>query len=207
MELNSNSFRDGERIPSELAFGVPDADSHMSFGDNRNPHLSWSGAPSGTRSYAIVCVDPDVPADASDVNTEGKTLPANAPRAPFYHWLMVDIPAGYSEIDEGACSSRVVKGGKSEPEGPSGSRQGINDYTAFLEGSELAGVYRGYDGPCPPWNDERVHHYHFRVYALDIDHLELPEDFRGGDVMSAIDGHVLDSAEIVGTYTLNRDLL
>jgi phosphatidylethanolamine-binding protein (PEBP) family uncharacterized protein len=34
---------------------------------------------------------------------------------------------------------------------------------------DMAGQYFGYDGPCPPWNDERMHHYIFTIYALDID--------------------------------------
>ncbi|MCB1626390.1 MAG: YbhB/YbcL family Raf kinase inhibitor-like protein, partial [Xanthomonadales bacterium] len=89
------------------------------------------------------------------------------------------------------------------PNGPPGSRQGLNDYGGFMGD----GDYYGYDGPCPPWNDERVHRYHFRLYALDIARLPIEKpDFTASDVLAAIDGHVLAQAEVVGTYTLNRQL-
>jgi phosphatidylethanolamine-binding protein (PEBP) family uncharacterized protein len=43
----------------------------------------------------------------------------------------------------------------------------------------MAGEYYGYDGPCPPWNDERVHTYVFTLYALDIPRLPLEGRFTG----------------------------
>ncbi len=62
-------------------------------------------------------------------------------------------------------------------------------------------------GPFPPFNDERLHHYHFRVYALDVPELELEEEFKLDDVNAAIEGHVLDHGELVAEYTLYPDLL
>ena len=59
------------------------------------------------------------------------------------------------------------------------------------------------NGRCPPWNDERLHHYHFRVYALDVDSLAVSGDFDGRAVEAAMAGHILDWAELTGTYTLN----
>ena len=82
-------------------------------------------------------------------------------------------------------------------------RQGLNDYMAFMAGSKMAGDYFGYDGPCPPWNDERLHHYWFTVYAVDIESLDLPDRFDGRDVMAALDGHVLAEASLTGTYSLH----
>ena len=70
----------------------------------------------------------------------------------------------------------------------------------------MAGDYYGYDGPCPPWNDERLHRYHFRVAALDIPSLGLEGRFDIGDVRRAMEGHVLAEAEIIGTYSLNAAL-
>lgn len=207
MKLTSESLQPNQRIPEEFAFGIPDAEEHMAFGGNRNPHLAWVGAPKETRSFAVICVDKDVPSVADDVNQEGKTLDKDMRRVDFFHWVMVDLPAGRSEIEAAACSDGVVQGGKRQPPGPEGSRQGLNDYTQFLAGSELEGQYFGYDGPCPPWNDQRLHHYHFRVYALDLERLDLPERFDGREVMAAMAGHILDSGELVGTYTLNPDLI
>ncbi|MEA3502325.1 MAG: phospholipid-binding protein, partial [Actinomycetota bacterium] len=68
------------------------------------------------------------------------------------------------------------------------------------------GDYYGYDGPCPPWNDSLVHHYVFTVSALDTKSLDLPERFGGLDARAAMESHVLASAEITGTYTLNPRL-
>ena len=210
MTLTSTSITDGQPIDPQYAFCAPDPDATppTTGGDNVSPHLAWANAPDGTRSFAVVVHDPDVPADASDVNQEGKTLPVDAERTDFFHWLLVDVPPTVTEIPEGALKDGVTEGG--EAPGPTSGFgiEGTNDYTSFMEGSDMEGTYGGYDGPCPPWNDERLHHYHFTVYALDTESLGLSEDgdFRGQDVRDALDGHVLAQAEIVGTYTLNPDV-
>jgi Raf kinase inhibitor-like YbhB/YbcL family protein len=117
---------------------------------------------------------------------------------------MIDIPTDVTELATGECCEGVTPKGKQNPPGPAGARQGLNDYTNFLAGDpDMAGNYFGYDGPCPPWNDERLHHYAFTVYALDTERLDLPESFTGHDVVEAIEGHVLDRASITGSYTLN----
>lgn len=204
MKLESKDLRDGQPIDTRFAFGKPDADNHMALSDNLSPHLEWSDAPAGTRSFALVCMDPDVPAQADDVNQEGKTLPADMSRVDFCHWAMVDIAPDITRVETGECCDGVTPKGKQDPPGPDGVRQGLNDYTQFMAGDpDLAGNYFGYDGPCPPWNDERLHHYVFTVYALDTDQLDLPAEFTGHDVVRAIEGHVLDKASITGTYTLN----
>lgn len=179
----------------------------MELSDNLNPHLSWTDAPEGTRSYALVVVDPDVPATAEHVNQEGQVINASLPRVDFYHWCMVNIPKDVTEIGQGSCSQGIVAGGKNNPHGPAGSMQGVNDYTNFMAGSDLAGRYHGYDGPCPPWNDEKIHHYHFKLFALDVDRLDLPVSFGGQDLIAAMNKHILAEASIVGTYTLFADHL
>ncbi len=208
MRLTSTSLADRQPIDPEYAFCTASGDDrHTANGGNRSPHLAWSIAPEGTRSFAIVMRDPDVPADGSDAGQEGKVISADAERTDFYHWLAVDLPATTTEVAEGAASDGVTQGGK-EP-GRSGlGIEGINDFTDFLKGSPREGTYGGYDGPCPPWNDERLHHYHVTVYALDTESLGLSADgdFRGADVVDALEGHVLDQAEIVGTYTTNPDV-
>ncbi|WP_376695811.1 YbhB/YbcL family Raf kinase inhibitor-like protein [Wenzhouxiangella sp. EGI_FJ10305] len=204
MQLQSRDLTDGAPIDPRYAFARQDAESHMALSDNLSPHLTWSEAPEGTRSFAVVCMDPDVPSEADDVNQEGKTLPADMPRVDFCHWAMVDIPASVTELATGECCDGITPKGKQNPPGPDGARQGLNDYTNFLAGdADMAGNYFGYDGPCPPWNDERLHHYVFTVYALDTDRLDLPGSFTGHDVVEAVKGHVLDQASMTGTYTLN----
>ena len=88
--------------------------------------------------------------------------------------LLLDLPANAAPIAAGEFSSGITPRGKPGPAAPRGTRQGINDYTAWFAGdANMSGDYYGYDGPCPPWNDERPHHYIFRLYALDTPRLQL----------------------------------
>jgi Raf kinase inhibitor-like YbhB/YbcL family protein len=204
MKLTSQSFRDGGAIPGRCAFAVPDPKGHVRLSDNRNPELSWSGAPPGTKSFAVLCIDADAPTVGTDVNQEGRRVPASLPRAEFMHWALVDVPASVTRIEEGACSQGVTPRGKKDPQGPPGSRQGLNDYTGwFKSDKDMDGTYLGYDGPCPPWNDERPHRYRFEVHALDFARCPVSAPFTVGDVRRAIEGHTLASAAITGSYTLN----
>ncbi len=207
MRLESSDLQDGAPIDPRFAFGRQDAQTHMRLSDNLSPQLQWSNAPAGTRSFALLCMDHDVPSEAGAVNQEGQVLPADMPRVSFCHWAMIDIPAAITELASGACSDGVTPKGKRNPPGPRGSRQGLNDYTQFMAGdADMAGQYFGYDGPCPPWNDERLHHYVFTVYALDIEQLDLPEPFTGHELVEALEGHVLGQASLTGSYTLNPDV-
>ncbi len=207
MNLSSKTFSDGQRMPKRCAFGIPADDGPMQLGPNRNPHLAWSDVPDGAASLVLICVDPDAPSVADDVNVAGRSIPEDLPRADFTHWSMVDIDPRSSAIEEGSCSFEVTVGGKSAPPGPAGCRQGPNDYTGFLASDpDLKGAYSGYDGPCPPWNDERLHHYRFTLYALDVACCEVSGNFSVADIKAAIAGHVLAEASITGTYTLNPKL-
>ena len=76
MQVASTSIKDGGPIPAEFAFCAMDAKTHATLSQNRSPQLSWSGAPAGTKSFAIVCHDPDVPSRGDDVNQEGRSVPA-----------------------------------------------------------------------------------------------------------------------------------
>jgi Raf kinase inhibitor-like YbhB/YbcL family protein len=207
MKLWSDSFADGERIPGEYAFAVIDPVHHVRLSSNRNPHLAWSDAPAGTKSFAVVCHDVDVPSRPDDVNREDREIPASLPRADFHHWVLVDIAPSTTAIAAGAYSHAVTPRGKGGPAAPHDTRQGINDYTEWFRGDhDMEGDYYGYDGPCPPWNDAILHRYVFTAYALDVERLPLEGRFSGIDVRRAIEGHVLASAAIVGTYTLNPRL-
>jgi Raf kinase inhibitor-like YbhB/YbcL family protein len=204
MRLTSSSFQDGGVIPAEFAFCAPDPKTHATLSKNRNPNLTWSGLPAGTRSIAVICHDPDVPSKPDDVMKEGRTVPKSLPRVDFFHWLLVELPPSVPAISAGEFSSAVTPRGKPGPDAPHGARQGLNDYTSWFAGdAEMAGDYYGYDGPCPPWNDELVHRYVFTVYALDVARLPLASGFRGADLRRAIDGHVLAQAAITGRYSLN----
>lgn len=203
MKLRSDSFEDGGRIPPEFAMGAVDG-----FGGNRNPHLAWDEVPPGARSFALLCIDGDAPTDPSLAGKAGVEIPADHPRGEFVHWAMADIPADVREIAAGSCSDGMTQQGKRAPKGPAGSRQGLNDYTGWFAGdAELGGDYFGYDGPYPPPNDLRTHHYVFQLFALGSDKLELPAKFTAADVRKASEGQVLAEARVTGNYSLNPTVL
>ena len=204
MKLSSESFGQNERIPERCAFGIPCPEEHLKLGENRNPQLSWSDIPPDARSLVLICVDTDVPSSMDDFNQEGRTISASLPRVNFIHWVMTDIPPADGSVAEGECSDGITPGGKDTPPGPAGSCQGINDYTGFMAGdADMSGDYFGYDGPCPPWNDEIPHHYRFKLYALDIDSCDLSGAFTADDVKAVIKGHVIDQTELTGVYSLS----
>jgi Raf kinase inhibitor-like YbhB/YbcL family protein len=207
MKISSLSFADQACIPEQFAFGKIDAQMHVALSENINPHLRWDEVPEGTRSFVVTCHDPDVPSKPDDVNQEGRSVSADLPRVSFFHWVLVDVPANRREIAEGEYSSEVTPRGKGGPLAANDTRQGVNDYTLwFAADHDMSGDYFGYDGPCPPWNDEIVHHYVFTVYALDIEALPLEGTFTGPEVLDAIKGHILAEASLTGTYTLNPAL-
>jgi hypothetical protein len=109
--------------------------------------------PAGTRSLALVVDDPD------------------APSGTFTHWIIWNIPPGFTELSAGAL--------------PAGVRQGTNDFGTG-----------GYSGPCPP---SGTHRYYFRLSALDTA-LRLPAGAQRQQFDAAISGHVLASAELMGRY-------
>jgi Raf kinase inhibitor-like YbhB/YbcL family protein len=206
MHLSSSSFPDGEAIPAEFAFCVPDPETHATFAPNRSPALAWGDVPDGTRTFVLVCHDRDVPTKPDDVNQEDREVPADLPRADFFHWVLVDIPAHVRGFVDGEFSDGVTPRGKRQS-GPYGARPGVNNYTDWFSGDpEMEGTYYGYDGPCPPWNDSLVHHYVFTLFATDLVHCPVDGDFGGPEVRAALEGHVLAEASIMGTYTLNPRL-
>ena len=204
MKIQSASFRDGGAIPPQFAFCAPDPRTHATLSTNVSPQLSWSDVPAGTKSFAIICHDPDVPGKGDDVNQEGRIVPKSLARVDFFHWVLVDLPAEVTSVAEGEFSSTVTPRGKPGPAAPHGSKQGLNDYTGwFASDPEMSGEYRGYDGPCPPWNDELPHRYMFTVFALDVAKLMLGPSFGGVDALKAMKDHVLGQATLTGRYTLN----
>lgn len=191
LSVSVGGIENGQPINPKFAYCTQDGSSKTKSGGNINPAISWSGAPAGTKSYAIIVVDPDVPADFGPANKAGKTIHIDAPRRDFYHWVLVDIPPSVTNIAAGQDS----KGKESKPVGQLAyGFTGHNDY-GNSEG--------GYNGPCPPWNDLRLHHYHFQVFALDVPKLNLPVGFGGKQAIAAMKGHILAKGETVGTYTTN----
>ena len=183
LNLNIEAWNDGDPIPDEYAFCIPADTDHITMGANKSPAMSWSGAPDGTKSFAIICNDPDVPSVIDDVNQEGKIIPADLPRVDFCHWVLVDISAEITSLAIGAESDGITPGGKAHGPTDLGVR-GINRYTEWFI----------------------LHHYVFTVYALDVDSLGLSGTFSCRDAHETMAGHVLAEGSCTGTYTLNPDL-
>ena len=191
-------------------------------GQNISPEISWSKGPEGTVTYVVLMVDKDVPADFTDAGKEGKTIPADAKRQDFYHWVVADITHPENRISEGLGKTNKLD---TLLEGtPVYWMFGLNDYAKFMK-DKPATTFFGYDGPCPPWNDVRTHQYHFQVYALDafsnqyyhytakdkdgkdkkgVGFYELAD---GASLAKAIEPHILAKGEVVGTYSLNPELM
>lgn len=98
----------------------------------------------------------------------------DAPSGTFRHWAVYDLTPANTALAESATVEAVG--------------EAVNDFGN-----------RGYDGPEPP-RGHGLHHYHIRVAALDVDHLPVKPTARVSEVWNAARSHVLDQAEIVGTY-------
>jgi hypothetical protein len=105
----------------------------------------------------------------------------DAPRPePWVHWVIYKIPVTAAGLPE-----RV----------PAGER--VGHPAGALQGKNSGGTF-GYHGPLPP-NGHGVHHYHFKLYALDAA-LDLQSGLDKPGLLAAMKGHILGQAELVGTY-------
>ena len=102
---------------------------------------------------------------------------------PWVHWILLKIPGHWRLLPEGI-------GNHAAGSLPDGLRQGLNSWSD--------GKRDCYRGPLPP-PGHGVHHYHFKLYALDQP-LDLPHGVTKKEVLRAIDGHVIEMTEVVGTY-------
>jgi Raf kinase inhibitor-like YbhB/YbcL family protein len=91
MEIKSSAFGSGEMIPAK----------YTCDGADFSPPLDWSGSPAGTKSFALVCDDPD------------------APMGTWVHWVIFDIPPSATMLAEGVTREKEL---------PGGGTQGINDF-------------------------------------------------------------------------------
>ncbi|NBX03259.1 MAG: YbhB/YbcL family Raf kinase inhibitor-like protein [Alphaproteobacteria bacterium] len=202
LEVSVGGVQDGKLIPDKFAYCKPDGRGQTRDAANISPEIRWSGAPEKTKSFAIIMVDKDVPMNFGPANKAGMEIAENALRQNFYHWSVVDIPATLGKIPEGKASNGITPGGKTFGKVEFGIT-GQNDYRKVSPG-----LNGGYDGPCPPWNDKRLHRYYFQVYALDVPTLNpLKSGFDGKMVEDAMRGHILAKGEVMGTYSNNLEVL
>lgn len=186
-------------LPARTAFCAADGADVQTY--DTSPAVRWSKGPNATRSYALLMVDPDVPADLTLIDRPGVTIASDAPRQSIYHWVLADIPPATHSLAEGAEGRGLVPHGKPVGNGPVGVR-GANGYTEFLRDMPaMAGTYGGYDGPCPPKNDARTHRYVVTVYALDVPTIGLAGGFNGRAVQAAMVGHILARGSATALYS------
>ncbi len=149
MQVTSTAFAEGGAIPPK----------YTGQGDDVSPPLQWTAASPQTKSFALICDDPD------------------APMGTWTHWVIYNLPATATGLPE-----NVAKRGSL----PDGSKQGQNSFGKI-----------GYNGPAPP--PGKAHRYFFKVYALDTV-LTLDAGAEKGEVVNAINGHVLAQGQLMGTY-------
>jgi hypothetical protein len=123
-----------------------------------------------------------VPADARSLALVVDDPDAPDPRAPrmtWVHWVVWDLPPSTGGLEQGAAVTGL----------PGGARQGLNDWKRA-----------GYGGPCPPIGRHRYFH---KLYALDtvLGNLRTPTK---AELEAAMKGHILERAELVGTYQKSR---
>ena len=160
MRLTSSVFEDGVRL--DALYTVE--------GDDVSPPLAWSTPPAETKSFALICDDPDAPS-------------ARRPGPePWVHWVIFNIPVETKGLPSGVCQDP-------EPGEIPGARQGRNSWP---EGNI------GYRGPAPP-PGSGPHRYVFRIYALDAV-LSLPAGTTKSLLLTAMKQHILAEAQLIGTY-------
>ncbi len=191
------------RLPLSSAFCAPKGATFKPQDESTGIH--WSPGPEGTKSYVIIMVDPDVTTDLSLMNKPGVTIAADSPRMNIYHWVLIDIPPTVHRLAPGDDGEGFTPGGKPIGRTKFGVR-GANDYWPLFNTNPHAppgmkGPYGGFDGPCPPSNDARIHDYRYQVYALDVADLPLDGQFFAPAVLKAMQGHILAWGEAHAKFT------
>jgi hypothetical protein len=153
MEILSSAFKDGERIP--IQYVMPGAG-----GNNISIPLAWKNIPAGTKSFCLSIVDPHPVAQN------------------WVHWLVINIPAQVTSIEEGASKKKM----------PRGSIELKNSWGEI-----------GYGGPQPP-KGTGDHPYVVTLYALNMEKVDLGVNTTLSAFKKAIEGKGIGSASITGKY-------
>ncbi len=160
MKLVSSGFKDGATLDAKFTVEGPDT----------SPPLAWSEVPAETKSFVLICDDPDAPT-------------ARRPAAePWVHWVIFNIPPDRSDLPEG-IDNRL------HPEALPEASQGKNSWPSDNV---------GYRGPAPP-PGSGPHRYFFKIYALDAV-LELEAGATKQKLLAAMLGHIVAEAQLVGIY-------
>jgi hypothetical protein len=150
--VSSNAFADSAFIPAKYTCDA----------ENISPAISWSKGPDSTKTYALICDDPDAPSKV------------------WVHWVLFNIPATVTSISENQPTEKII-------------------LTSAINGNNDFGTL-GYSGPCPP---KGIHHYCFKVYALDCS-LSLGAGATKEEVVSAMKNHILAEGQLTGKYQRSK---
>lgn len=154
--LTTTSFDPKKPLPNKHVFN-----GFGCSGENVSPALEWTGAPKGTKSFAITVYDPDAPTGSG-----------------WWHWTLVNIPAGITKLDEGISNNKNL---------PQGAIEGRTDFGK-----------QGYGGACPP--PGKPHRYIFTVHALKVDKLEVDGEASGAMVGFNLGANTLGKASFTVKY-------
>ncbi len=159
-QIQSPDIAAGQAIAQRFAFK-----GFGCTGQNLSPALTWSNPPPGTKGFAVMVHD-------ADAVTGG---------AGFWHWAIVNLPAGTSGLARGA--------GTADGQAlPATARQIATDFGT-----------PGWGGPCPPAGD-KPHRYTFTVYALKADKLELPPNATASLSGFMVNANAIGKASFTSTY-------
>jgi Raf kinase inhibitor-like YbhB/YbcL family protein len=158
-KLSSPDIKSGATIKDEQVFS-----GFGCTGGNISPALNWSGAPDGTKSFALTVYDPDAPTGSG-----------------FWHWLVVNIPVDAKGLPKKAGDVKANLA-------PAGALQTRTDFGA-----------PGWGGPCPPKGD-KPHRYIFKLFAVDVDHLDVAADTSAAVVGFNLHFHTKAVASFTGKY-------
>ena len=147
LTITCKAFAEAEMIPAKYTCDA----------ENISPEILWTKGPDKTKAYALICDDPDAPSKV------------------WVHWVVYNIPADVTELNEKFSTDSIYKNIKN----------GINDFGTF-----------GYSGPCPP---SGIHHYKFKIYALDCN-LNLKAASTKAQLEAAMKNHILANGTLTGLY-------
>ena len=149
MDVRSSAFLNTSPLPRH----------YTCDGDALSPPLEWAGAPPEVKSFVLICEDPD------------------APRSPFFHWGVYNIPAHVQDLPAGFHAA---------------------PYDTIKEARNDAG-HLGYYPACPPAG-ELEHHYHFHLWALNVERLDFHGTPTVEELKQRAEEHVIDRAEVQAWY-------
>jgi ribose transport system ATP-binding protein len=158
--LRSSEFSDGDTLPKKYTID----------GESISPPLSWDNIPEGTKSFALIMTDSDVPPEYGGF---------------FPHWILYDIPASVISLAEGTSPGGTL---------PAGAKELENAYATF--GMPDRG--KGYGPPWPA--GEHPHRYTFTLYAVKSEKLSIAPDASYDAFSKAILPETIAATTLVGKY-------